>query len=280
MKTAMCGGGHSRLDRGRPTWARGLGVQFLRHIERTRVLVHLVDVSDASGRTDPVEDFRIIMAELKSFGHGLDEKPMLVVASKVDVANPDKLKKLRAMAQAAEVTVLCYFRGEWSWDPGAQVRYWGPGAVIARSGNRAGSEEHHFGGVLGKVWNEKLSKGFAHHFRPTYPGFPVEGGGVEQLYATFFERKPHTRSWLVLRSRKSGQRWCERRAPVRICGDLSRLEGKGCSIHICQNPGRFFSPVVLDVLVKLGSRQAGCGHADQAAPRSGKLHQLPCGSIT
>ena len=77
----------------------GLGVQFLRHIERTRVLVHLVDVSDASGRPDPVEDFRVIMAELKSFGHGLEEKPMLVVASKADVANPDKLKKLRAMAK-------------------------------------------------------------------------------------------------------------------------------------------------------------------------------------
>ena len=76
-----------------------MGVQFLRHIERTRVLVHLVDVSDASGRPDPVEDFRIILAELKSFGHGLDEKPMLVVASKVDVANPEKLKKLRAMAK-------------------------------------------------------------------------------------------------------------------------------------------------------------------------------------
>jgi GTPase len=63
------------------------------------VLVHLVDVSDASGRPDPVEDFRVIMDELKSFGHGLDEKPMLVVASKADVANPEKLKKLRAMAK-------------------------------------------------------------------------------------------------------------------------------------------------------------------------------------
>jgi GTP-binding protein len=63
------------------------------------VLVHLVDVSDASGRPDPVEDFRVIMGELKSFGHGLDEKPMLVAASKADVANPDKLKKLRAMAK-------------------------------------------------------------------------------------------------------------------------------------------------------------------------------------
>jgi len=77
----------------------GLGVQFLRHIERTRVLVHLVDVSDASGRPDPVEDFKVIMGELKSFGHGLDEKPMMVVASKADVANPEKLKKLQAMAR-------------------------------------------------------------------------------------------------------------------------------------------------------------------------------------
>jgi GTPase len=77
----------------------GLGVQFLRHIERTRVLVHLVDVSDGSGRPDPVQDFKVIMNELKSFGHGLEEKTMLVVASKVDVANPEKLKKLRAMAK-------------------------------------------------------------------------------------------------------------------------------------------------------------------------------------
>jgi GTPase len=77
----------------------GLGVQFLRHIERTRVLVHLVDVSDASGRPDPVEDFKVIMGELRSFGHGLDSKPMIVIASKADVANPDKLKKLRSMAK-------------------------------------------------------------------------------------------------------------------------------------------------------------------------------------
>jgi len=77
----------------------GLGVQFLRHIERTRILVHLVDVSDGSGRPDPAEDFRVIMAELKSFGHGLAEKPMMVVASKADAANPAKLKKLETLAK-------------------------------------------------------------------------------------------------------------------------------------------------------------------------------------
>ena len=77
----------------------GLGVRFLRHIERTGVLVHLVDVSDGSGRENPVEDFKVIEGELRSAGHGLAKKPTLVVASKADVANADKLKKLQAMAK-------------------------------------------------------------------------------------------------------------------------------------------------------------------------------------
>jgi GTP-binding protein len=60
-----------------------------------------VDVSDASGRPDPVEDFKIINAELASFvskvgEHLLAEKPMIVVATKIDAANPEKLKRLSA----------------------------------------------------------------------------------------------------------------------------------------------------------------------------------------
>jgi len=96
----------------------GLGVQFLRHIERTRLLVHLVDVSDSSGRPDPVEDFKVINQELASFtsgvikadsdgfpddvdelalpNHPLAGKTMIVCATKIDSANPDKLKKLSA----------------------------------------------------------------------------------------------------------------------------------------------------------------------------------------
>ncbi|HEX3941777.1 MAG TPA: GTPase ObgE [Acidobacteriaceae bacterium] len=77
----------------------GLGVEFLRHIERTRVLAHLVDVSDGSGRPDPTADYRVILGELESFGHGLAQKPTIVVASKIDAANPEKLKKLKAMAK-------------------------------------------------------------------------------------------------------------------------------------------------------------------------------------
>ena len=82
----------------------GLGGQFLRHIERTRLLAHLVDVSDASGRPDPVEDFRVINNELASFGNGsgdhpLAKKPMILVAAKIDAANPEKLKKLASYAR-------------------------------------------------------------------------------------------------------------------------------------------------------------------------------------
>jgi GTPase len=76
----------------------GLGIQFLRHIERTRLLVHLVDVSEASGR-DPVEDFGVIMAELASFREEMAAKPMFVVASKIDVAqDPERVARLRALA--------------------------------------------------------------------------------------------------------------------------------------------------------------------------------------
>ena len=88
----------------------GLGTQFLRHIERTRVLAHLVDVSDASGRPNPVEDFKLINNELASFtskgqeaddrpDHPLAEKPMIVVATKIDAANPEKLKTLATFAK-------------------------------------------------------------------------------------------------------------------------------------------------------------------------------------
>jgi len=84
----------------------GLGTQFLRHIERTRLLVHLVDVSDASGRPDPVKDFDVIMNELASFGAGLENKPMLVAASKIDVASKQKLSTLRQFCRRRKLKLF------------------------------------------------------------------------------------------------------------------------------------------------------------------------------
>lgn len=67
----------------------GLGIQFLRHVERTRLLIHLVDASEFSGR-DPAQDFDIIMNELASFSDSMAAKPMLVAASKIDVAQDEE----------------------------------------------------------------------------------------------------------------------------------------------------------------------------------------------
>src|SRR3974390_2521231 len=73
----------------------GLGTQFLKHIERTRVLVHLVDVSDSSGRPDVVQDVEVILGELESFGAHLADQPMIMAASKIDAVNKDKLAVLK-----------------------------------------------------------------------------------------------------------------------------------------------------------------------------------------
>jgi GTP-binding protein len=74
----------------------GLGHQFLRHIERTKVLLHLVDVSSESGR-DPVEDFETIREELRLFDPDVFGKPHVTVATKIDALDePDRLARLEA----------------------------------------------------------------------------------------------------------------------------------------------------------------------------------------
>jgi GTP-binding protein len=77
---------------------RGLGIQFLKHVERTKLLLHLVDMSE-TGR-DPVHDFETLILELESFSDELAKKPMFVAASKMDVAqDASKVAALRAMAE-------------------------------------------------------------------------------------------------------------------------------------------------------------------------------------
>ncbi|MBI4465954.1 MAG: GTPase ObgE [Acidobacteria bacterium] len=83
----------------------GLGTRFLRHIERTRLLVHLVDVSD-TGR-DPVEDFRVVRNELGQFSPALLEKPVVVVANKLDLlAGPERLRGLQGFCAAEGLPFL------------------------------------------------------------------------------------------------------------------------------------------------------------------------------
>jgi len=81
----------------------GLGIRFLKHVERTRLLVHLIDTSDANDM-DPVRAFEIIQGELAAFSERLTGKPIIVVATKVD-ATPDrtKLEELEAYCTKQEL---------------------------------------------------------------------------------------------------------------------------------------------------------------------------------
>ena len=85
----------------------GLGTQFLRHIERTRLLAHLVDVSDASGR-EPAEDFATVMRELASFSEELAAKPMILVATKMDAAQD--AARVESLRKVAEERGLAFFK--------------------------------------------------------------------------------------------------------------------------------------------------------------------------
>lgn len=78
----------------------GLGDRFLRHVERTRLLLHLVDVSSLSGR-DPVSDYEIINRELAAYDAQLAERTQFVVATKIDALDePERLERLRERARA------------------------------------------------------------------------------------------------------------------------------------------------------------------------------------
>jgi GTP-binding protein len=84
---------------------RGLGIQFLKHIERTSLLVHLVDMSE-TGR-DPRHDFDTLLVELANFSEELSKKPMLVVASKMDASqDPEAVEAIRQMAEARNLPFM------------------------------------------------------------------------------------------------------------------------------------------------------------------------------
>ena len=77
----------------------GLGDRFLRHVERTKIILHLVDVSSLSGR-DPVEDYKIINRELKNYDEDLAKRPQIVVATKIDALDePERLEALKKQAK-------------------------------------------------------------------------------------------------------------------------------------------------------------------------------------
>jgi len=81
----------------------GLGTRFLRHIERTHLLLHMIDVSEFSDR-DPVRDYEVIMEELEGFSPELPQKPMVVAATKIDAAqDAQRVTALRAFCAQREL---------------------------------------------------------------------------------------------------------------------------------------------------------------------------------
>ncbi len=72
----------------------GLGHEFLRHVERCRLIIHVVDVSGSEGR-DPIEDFEIINNELSRFSEDLAKAPQIVAANKCDMAEPEQIERFR-----------------------------------------------------------------------------------------------------------------------------------------------------------------------------------------
>jgi GTP-binding protein len=86
---------------------QGLGIRFLRHIERTKLLVHIVDVSPYTGR-DPLDDYRIIMKELEAFSPEVAARPQVLAANKVDTLGQDRsrLDRLKRMAARKKIPFL------------------------------------------------------------------------------------------------------------------------------------------------------------------------------
>ncbi|KIX90769.1 GTPase ObgE [Staphylococcus microti] len=83
----------------------GLGHQFLRHVERTKVIVHVIDMSGMEGR-DPFEDYQTINHELKAYQHRLEERPQIVVANKMDIPEAAEQLELFKEQLGSDVPVV------------------------------------------------------------------------------------------------------------------------------------------------------------------------------
>ena len=112
----------------------GLGVRFLKHVERTKLLVHLVDVSDFTGR-DPARDFDVILKELGYFQPELLDRPMLVVASKTDACQDHE--RLAAVEAKAVERELPFFTISSATGEGIETLRFAMSDAVVRENNKA-----------------------------------------------------------------------------------------------------------------------------------------------
>jgi GTP-binding protein len=83
----------------------GLGYEFLRHIERTKILLHLIDITDA----DPIDNYQTIQTELEAYGHGLTERPQIVALNKVDAVDTNSEEIQQLIAKLHQITATPVF---------------------------------------------------------------------------------------------------------------------------------------------------------------------------
>lgn len=152
---------------------KGLGLAFLRHLERCRVIVHLVSMDET---TDPVKDYKVIQNELKSYGLGLDKRPCIIVASKMDSEGAEE--KLKAFKKTIKKDVL----------PISSLTHDGVDAlvkkiseVLANTDQFALQTENNTEKV--KVYNAKEEKPIFEIIKEKDHVFRIQGESIERTYS-------------------------------------------------------------------------------------------------
>jgi GTP-binding protein len=186
----------------------GLGISFLRHIERTELLVHVVDASSS----DPLSDIRIVRDELSAFGHGLADKPWLVALNKIDLPGAAERADILARdlrKQRADAYPICATSGE------------GTGQLVAAlfermpalRERRRGQEEH-------VILRPKPAQRF--EVRACGGGYEVAGFAAVRVLMKLGTEGDEARSEAERRLRRMGVVKALERAGVRE-GDMVRI---------------------------------------------------------
>lgn len=164
----------------------GLGHDFLRHVERTQVLAHIVDASGREGRS-PVDDLRVIDRELEAYGAGLSERPQIIVANKMDL--PEARENLPAIEaygaeRGREVIPISAVTGEGVrklvfalWQEVEKAR----GIAAKEREQQAAEVQHTFRAAADRPERRRGPRLDEFEIRVEADGFVVEGEGIRNL---------------------------------------------------------------------------------------------------
>jgi GTP-binding protein len=177
---------------------RGLGDRFLKHVERTRILIHLIDAAAIEGR-DPLEDFQVINKELTSFSAELAQKPQIIVGNKIDILDKKSREAIvkQFKKQKIELHLISAATGEGTQELIFQC-YEKVKEMKEKDPVRAPLDPHLRRRKVYKLTGEPKWDVY-------YDGelYRIEGGGVERLSRLSFE-EPDTQEYLVEKLKAMG----------------------------------------------------------------------------